>query len=153
MLRDVLTRPVPRQLWSHKPLPPREQVIQHLWPREYSLRAANPEFSVLLSLYMDFGISGIALGMALIGVAAGSLYEWFLRNSGSLEAQVAFALSLGVFVDVLRDSVVDSAIRLAFLVGPLVIIYRFAQIRTFVIQPGRHIDHLPHRIHAGLLHE
>jgi hypothetical protein len=127
LLRDLITRPVPRQLWPHKPFPPREQVIDRLWPQEYVSRTANPEFSVLLALYMDAGAVGIAIGMALLGAGARVLYEWFMDNSTSLHAQVVFALSLGVFIDALRDSPVDSAIRFAFLAGPLFAIFRYAR--------------------------
>jgi hypothetical protein len=32
---DLVTRPIPRQLWTAKPLSPREQLISRLWPSEY----------------------------------------------------------------------------------------------------------------------
>jgi hypothetical protein len=77
---------------------------------------------------MDGGLIGIAFGMTFLGAGARVLYEWFMHNSTSLYAQVVFALSLGVFIDALRDSPVDSAIRFAFLVGPLFAIFRYARL-------------------------
>jgi hypothetical protein len=77
---------------------------------------------------MDAGVVGIAIGMTLLGACARAFYEWFIHNSSSLHAQVVYALSLGVFIDALRDSPVDSAIRFAFLVGPLFVIFRHARV-------------------------
>ena len=130
MASDLLTRPVPRQLWPAKPITPREQIIQHLWPREYALHIANPEFSVLLTLYLDFGAAGIAVGLGVLGILARALYEWFRKNEDTLKAQTVFALSLGIFVDSLRDSPVDSFTRFAFIVAPLLFVFRWARFST-----------------------
>ena len=95
MALDFLTRPVPRQLWPGKPVAPREQIIAHLWPHEYASHIANPEFSVLLSLYLDFGVAGIAFGLAILGILARALYAWFNNRANSLRGQLVFALFAG----------------------------------------------------------
>src|SRR5581483_6501783 len=79
---DLVIRPIPRALWHDKPLAPREQVIATMWPAEYNtegMKLANPEFSILLYFYLDFGLPGIAVGMALFGLGARVAYEYFCR--------------------------------------------------------------------------
>src|SRR5215216_1800330 len=59
---DLIVRPIPRPLWEGKPRPPRERLVATLWPSDEA-RAINPEFSVLLYLYWDFGLIGVAIGL------------------------------------------------------------------------------------------
>src|SRR5690606_31795035 len=65
---DLITRPLPRVAWPGKPMPPREQVIETMWPAEYRHRVANPEFSVLLVLFLDAGIFSVMAGMVMLGL-------------------------------------------------------------------------------------
>src|SRR5919201_199423 len=57
---DLVSRPIPRALWSDKPEVPRHKLIATLWPIEYKKGGINPEFSVLLYFFWDFGIPGLA---------------------------------------------------------------------------------------------
>jgi hypothetical protein len=116
---DLISRPIPRALWSGKPLPPREKLVSTLWPRGPGQGGINPEFSVLLYLFWDFGIFGIAAGMLLFGIAARSLFEYFLSHRRSSAAQVLYSLSIWFIVIGLRDGPVDTFVQLMFIVFPI----------------------------------
>lgn len=123
---DFVTRPIPRELWSNKPLSPREKLISHVWPAEYAHRVANPEFSVLLYFYLDFAILGVIVGMAAYGVIARGLYEYFRTHHDNLVVRLMFALSVPFVVIALRDSPVDTFARGIFIFLPIWFAFRFA---------------------------
>src|SRR5206468_3305411 len=123
---DLFTRPIPRSLWGGKPLTPRDQVIEKLWPYLYSVHAANPEFTVLLSFYMDWGPLGALFGMAVIGVLARFLYSYFWANRRSVSVQVIFACALPFMVSAVRDMPVDTITRLSFVVLPAWLVFYVA---------------------------
>ncbi len=123
---DLLTRPVPRALWRGKPEPPRERVMNTLWPGLLRARVANPEFSGLGIFYLDFGVPGVLLGFGLYGVGARVLYTYLKRYESIATAQVLFAATLPFLVIALRDSFVDTVARTTLVVLPLVLILRFA---------------------------
>ncbi len=126
--RDFLIRPVPRNLWPEKPLPPREEVIATMAPAAYQAHIANPEFSNLFVFYIDFGLLG-GLALALYGIIGRTLYEWFRLHKTETAAQVIFALALPMIVIACRDSTVD-AFTLALLnVGPAWLVFRLSQVR------------------------
>lgn len=120
---DLLFRPIPRALWPRKPVAPREQVVERLFGRLYYARAANPEFSVLLYPYLDFGWPGVAGFLALFGVVARALYEYTRRYVDSVAVRLLFALALPMLALGVRDSPVDNFARLAFLVAPVWFIF------------------------------
>lgn len=126
VIGDLFVRPVPRQIWSEKPLPPREKVIATLWPAEYAMGKANPEFSVLLYFYLDFGFIGVAIGMIIYGVLWRALYEYYRMNETNIVAQLLFTTSLPFVVIAVRDSPVDTLIRGIFIIFPILIIFRVA---------------------------
>lgn len=115
---DFVFRPIPRALWAGKPLPPRERVIKALAPQRYAQGTANPEFSSLLTFYVDFGLLG-ALGLALFGIAARFIYEYLRAFPEVLSVQVIFALSVPFFISAVRDSTVDTFTRVVFTLGPI----------------------------------
>jgi hypothetical protein len=127
---DLVTRPVPRVLWSDKPLAPREKLLATMFPQEYRAGGINSEFSVLLYFYWDFGMLGIAVGLALLGVCFRRLYDWLQRDEGILMVQVVYALSLWFVPLALRDSPVDSLIKLVILVLPAWLILKLASAST-----------------------
>jgi len=120
---DLLVRPVPRILWSGKPLPPREQVISHLWPAEYAWRIANPEFSIMLVFFLDGGVIGVAAGMALFGIASRMVYEYAMLHHGNMMVRLVYALSLPFMIGGVRDSPVDTLIRMCIVVLPVLLIF------------------------------
>lgn len=127
---DLVTRPIPRQLWSEKPLAPRETIILRLWPEEYVHRVANPEFSVLLYFYLDFAIFGVIVGMAAYGVIARSVYEYFRAHDDNLVVRLVYSVSVPFVVIALRDSPVDTFARGVFILLPILLVFRFAAERT-----------------------
>jgi hypothetical protein len=124
---DLVVRPIPRTLWEGKPEPPRRTLIATIWPVEYSRGSINPEFSVLLYLYWDFWIMGVAVGLAFYGVVFRFLYEYFLRNQGILVMQVFFSLSLWFLVVAVRDSPVDMLASFSFTALPAIAIFAVAR--------------------------
>lgn len=121
---DLLFRPIPRQLWPNKPIPPRERITSTLWPRSPFL---NLEYSVLMIGYLDFGLLGVTTLMSILGIALRTLYVYFVRNALDLGAQLVFASTLPVVVSALRDGPVDTITRIVFVVVPLWLILRLAQ--------------------------
>ncbi|HEX8123183.1 MAG TPA: O-antigen polymerase [Solirubrobacteraceae bacterium] len=124
-LRDVLARPIPHQLWAGKPKQPKERVIAAIWPDAYEVGAANPEFSVLLSFFIDGGYPGAVLGMLLYGVLSAALYWWYLRNAASVGARAIFASALPFIVSGVRDTPVDTLQRVGMVAFPVLVIFYF----------------------------
>lgn len=136
IFEDLVLRPVPRPLWTGKPPIPRDHLIEAIWPVEAARGALNPEFSVLLYFYWDFGVAGVLVGMALFGMGARYLYEGLRRREDSLSARVFYALSLWFVVIGLRDSPVDTVVWAAFLVLPAWVIFRAARSSVRVESPA-----------------
>ncbi len=123
---DLILRPIPRTIWAGKPKPPREQVIERLWPQLYSRGIANPEFSVLFTLYFDAGLVGVILGMFACGLVLRAGYAYFRRHTGSMVVRLAFALWLPIVIILLRDTPTDTLARAVFVLLPLYVGYRVA---------------------------
>ncbi|HET6761305.1 MAG TPA: O-antigen polymerase [Gemmatimonadaceae bacterium] len=132
---DFVRRPMPRELWREKPLSPRETLISRLWPTEYRHGVANPEFSVLLYFYLDFALLGVIVGMALYGVIARVIYEYFRLHGDSLVVRLVFSLSVPFIAIALRDSPVDTFMRAAFVIVPVVVVFGFAAKRDQRLVP------------------
>jgi hypothetical protein len=129
ILGDLVARPIPRALWSDKPQPPRDKLIDSLWPGERKKAGINPEFSVLLYFFWDFGISGIVVGMALFGIAARALFEYFRSFRHSTAAQLLYSLALWFVVIGLRNGPVDTFVQLVFVVVPAWLAVRLSEWR------------------------
>ena len=125
---NLVTRPIPRELWASKPLPPGQEVVVTVWPQHYP--SLDPAFSPLLVLYWDFALPGVAVGMALFGLLARVLYAWFLRHRDEFGAQLLFAATLWFVVIGARNDPVDTIVLAAFLVGPVVAVVILASDRV-----------------------
>lgn len=126
-LGDVLLRPVPRAIWPGKPPPPREAVIQALWPRAYASRAASPEFSTLLYWYLDGGPIGVFVGLFLLGLLSRAAFESFMSNADLMMPRLLYAVLLLLLVSLLRDSPTDALARAAFVAVPIWLIFRLSR--------------------------
>jgi hypothetical protein len=124
---DLVIRPVPRAIWPAKPEPPREVLVEDLWPTE---RLANPEFTMALPLYWDFGLLGVLVGFLLLGVLLRFVYEYFSRHRDLLLAQLLFALAVPFIVIAVRDSPVDTVARAVFFFLPLWFIFWVSRVRS-----------------------
>jgi hypothetical protein len=123
---DLVARPIPRPLWPGKPSPPRDDLLSHVWPREYARGSINAEFSVLLYFYWDFGVVGVLVGLGAYGFTARYLYEYLRNNPTSPHVQALYALAVWFVIIALRDSPVDTLIRALFLIAPVVLIFSIA---------------------------
>jgi hypothetical protein len=119
-LGDLVSRPIPRELWADKPLPAREQVIRQVWPQFYP--GLNPTFTPILAFYRDLSVAGVVIGMALLGIAARVLYAWFRARSESFAAQLLFAATVWFTVIAIRNDPVDTVVFALFLVAPVIAI-------------------------------
>jgi hypothetical protein len=124
---DLLVRPVPRALWANKPLPPKEQVLATVVPREYKNGTANPEFTAVLSFYMDFGVPGVFLGMIVFGMIFRYVWDFYTSNRDTLEAQITLSLFVPFIAMALRDSPTTSLVRGGALFIPVWAMFRFAR--------------------------
>jgi hypothetical protein len=127
ILGDLVTRPIPRPLWGDKPRTPRERLIGEIWPVEAKRGALNPEFSVLLYFFWDFSYLGVLLGLALYGILARALFQYFLLHSSVLPVQIFFSVALCFIPLALRDSPVDTAIDLTFGLAPVLLAFWLAR--------------------------
>lgn len=123
-LGDLVTRPIPRELWADKPRTARDQVIQHVWPQFYP--GLNPTFTPILAFYRDLSVAGVVIGMALLGLAARVLYAWFRARSDSFAAQLLFAATVWFTVIAIRNDPVDTVVFALFLVAPVIAIVAVA---------------------------
>jgi hypothetical protein len=121
---DLLVRPIPRQLWAGKPDTPGHEVTAKVWPVARATGAFDPAFTPLLYLYWDFGLPGVVVGMALLGIAARALYEYLLRHAHSVLARLVFAAGLWYFVVALRYDPVSVFVWGVIIFVPLVLVLR-----------------------------
>jgi hypothetical protein len=117
VLGDLVLRPVPRQLWPGKPETPSQKIVSVAFPS--AAPYLNPAFSPLIFLFWDFWIVGVLVGMALFGLLARALYEWFLRFRHDLAAQLVFAVGLWFVVIGARNDPVDTIVISASVLFPL----------------------------------
>jgi hypothetical protein len=124
---DLVIRPAPRAIWAGKPETPRNDLKSVLWPTEHAKGTINPEFSVLLYFYWDFGLVGVVVGLGAYGMGARYLYEYFMRNHERVYVQVLYSLSVWFLVIALRDSPVDTLVRAAFILAPVCVLFPLAR--------------------------
>lgn len=129
ILGNLVSRPIPRALWSSKPELPRDRLDAALWPVATRRGGINPEFSVLLYLFWDFGFTGVIVGMSVFGIGARCLYEYLRVHADSLAVQVVYALALWFVVIGLRNDPVDTFIQFAFVVLPVWLVVRMPSLR------------------------
>jgi hypothetical protein len=121
---DLVSRPVPRAVWRDKPVPPREKLIASLWPVERHQGGINPEFSVLLYFFWDFGIPGVIAGMLGFGIVARALFTYFSNYRDAPAVQVLYSIAIWFIVIGLRNSPVDTLIQAFFIVFPAWVVLR-----------------------------
>jgi hypothetical protein len=132
MVRDVFERPIPRALWTDKPQPPRDHLISLLWPKDFNSahQSINPEFSILLYPYWDFGYVGVILFLAIVGVGVRILSNYGRFSANDSLEQALFAASLWLVPVVLRDTPTEALTRAVFVIGPILIIMRVSRRRV-----------------------
>jgi hypothetical protein len=123
---DLVSRPIPRQLWEGKPKPHTIVVTEAVWPVARETGDFQPTSTPLLSFYWDFGLLGAFLGLALYGVLARALYEYLLAAPGSARAQLVYALGVWTLVIALRVDPVLLVIHSVIMFVPLIVILSLA---------------------------
>lgn len=129
-IADLFLRPIPRAFWPEKPLTPVQQTVETLWPRAFADGIANPEFSVLLAFYRDFGLLGIVMGMAGFGILARALYEYYLAYKTNILVILILGVNLSFIVLGVRDNPVDNLWRWVPMVIPLWMVFQIAGRKT-----------------------
>ena len=143
LLKDVLSRPIPRQLWPGKPKPPQHQVTEKLAPRvgpvPYFLA-----YSVLIHPYLDWGMFG-ALLLAAYGIAFRALYEWYRLHERSEIAMATFAILLMGLVQAMRDGPVDALFNAVTIALPILVAWALSRTPKTVAgrTPRDAAGHLP----------
>jgi hypothetical protein len=128
VLRDGLVRPIPRSQWPSKPLAPRQDLIKTMNPQDFQNKNANPEMSSLLIPYLSWGMFG-ALWLVAYGIAARAVWEWFKLHKRNVAAQMIYALTLPLFLSVLRDSPVDAGALAIFIIVPIWLTFWLGRLR------------------------
>ena len=91
-----------------------------VWPGAREGGAFDPAFTPVLFFYWDFGIPGVFVGMALLGMLARALYEYLLLRPRSLVAQLVFASGLWYLVVAVRHDPVSVFVWGIVLFAPLI---------------------------------
>ena len=123
---DLVRRPVPRQLWDEKPDTPGHQIVATVWPEAREVGGFDPALTPLLYLYWDFGLAGVFVGMAAVGVGARGLFEYLLRYPRVLMVQLVFAASLMCLIPTLRQDPVSTLMEVLIVVAPIIVVFRLA---------------------------
>ena len=118
---DFFIRPIPRRLWAGKPVSPGHEVTDKVWPVAVATGDFDPAFTPLLYLYWDFGIPGVFVGMAMLGIGARALYEYLVRHERSPLAQLLFAAGIWYLVIAVRYDPVSVIVWGIILFVPIVI--------------------------------
>jgi hypothetical protein len=124
---DLIVRPIPRKLWAGKPEPPTEEVTTAVWPIARRTGNFDPAYTPLLFLYWDFGLPGVFVGMALLGVLARSLLAYLDGHRQNLVAQMAYAAGLCFLVVAVRHDPVSVIVWAIIIFVPVVGIFRLAE--------------------------
>jgi len=131
---DLVIRPVPHQLWKHKPLAPEAALTQKLWPESYKDGTAHPVYSVMGTFYFDYGLPGVFVGMLLVGLGYGLVRSRLLEARDTALLLVAAAL-IPLLVTGLRDSFPDTVLHFVFVVLPLLVTVEIVRRRGALPQP------------------
>jgi hypothetical protein len=133
---DFFLRPIPRDLWPGKPQTPWLEVTGRVWPSARTTGDFEPAFTPVFSFYWDFGLFGVFVGMALIGLGARAAYEYLNRHPANLVVQVLFASALCFFVVVLRHDPVSVTVWGIVIFVPIVAIFSAAGKRVRSLPVG-----------------
>jgi hypothetical protein len=125
-LGDLVRRPIPRELWESKPEPPGQQVVARVWPVAKEEGNFDPAFTPLLFLYWDFGIAGVLAGMALYGLLARTLFEFFRAHAEAALAQLLLAAGAMYLVFAVRTDPVLVFVHGVVLFLPLIGLFALA---------------------------
>src|SRR5450830_1675767 len=77
ILKDLVASFVPRFLWPGKPVIGNSEVIGNLY---FNTSGTSPATTYMGDLYRNFGLVGIFMGMALLGVSLRLLYRWLIEG-------------------------------------------------------------------------
>jgi O-antigen/teichoic acid export membrane protein len=117
---EILVHWVPRALWAGKPRQGDETLSRKLF-YETRISQAPRQFSPLANFYLDLGLVGGLVGMALLGLMARAHYEYFIHNITNATVQLLYAATLPFWIVLFRGNLTDTAGRLVFIVPPLLL--------------------------------
>jgi hypothetical protein len=127
-LTDMIVRWIPRQFWAGKPQPPEVQVTAKVAPPPPGQPAYLLAYSILMHVYLDFGMFGAIL-IAGLGIFYRTLWEWFMRHRHSEIAMALFAVSLPEMVETIRDGPVDAVFNLVAVAGAVLLAWAVSRSR------------------------
>ena len=123
-IEDV-TRPVPRAIWSGKPIAAETDMMSQLWPDLYALNI-HFTFSMFAEPYLNFGVLGVALVLFVAGVLWRALYTWFRRAPNNPGVMTLYALSFPYLFVYMRGGFGLDYYRQAFAVIPVLLALAYA---------------------------
>ena len=96
ILKDLVASFVPRFLWPGKPVIGNSEIIGNLY---FNTSGTSPATTYMGDLYRNFGLFGIFIGMALLGVSLRLLYRWFIEGQKLQPLRCALFLVIGMGVN------------------------------------------------------
>jgi oligosaccharide repeat unit polymerase len=90
---EALARPVPKALFPGKPLSADQVLNAALFPESYE-RGLGVSFSIFGEPYLNGGLLGVVIVMALLGGASGLFWSWFNRRPTNIHAISIAALCI-----------------------------------------------------------
>jgi hypothetical protein len=129
-LAFVFIRPIPREIWPSKPAPPAQQIIVNSFGTNAAL-FSGPAYPNFGEYYIALGVPTLVLGMLAFGIGNRTLYEWLKTNIHNPWVQVAYAVSVGLLIQIIgRGYTAQNFNFWVFTVLPILLIgafYRFMQ--------------------------
>lgn len=122
---QIPLHPIPRLIWPKKP-----PLFVSSWDEllERSGITEGSSEGILGDLYIQWGLTGVLLGMALLGVFWRGLYAYLLRAPTGTFAQLMYAVFLGNVPTLVMQSGVSAFWKwIPFMIPALVLSYRFAR--------------------------
>ena len=89
---EALVRPVPRALWSGKPIEADSQLMRAIWPR-FQAAGIGFAFSFFGEPFLNFGWFGVFILALIFGMLSRTLYAWFRREAWNPAVIAVYALS------------------------------------------------------------
>jgi oligosaccharide repeat unit polymerase len=89
---EALARPVPRALWSGKPIEADSQLMKAIWPR-FQAAGTGFAFSFFGEPFLNFSWVGVFIVALIFGVLCRTLYAWFRRDARNSAVIAVYALS------------------------------------------------------------
>jgi oligosaccharide repeat unit polymerase len=126
---EALTRPVPHEIYSRKPIAADTLLNQTLYPATAQLHVGFA-FSIFGEPWLDGGWWSVVTVMLIFGFAMRCQYEWLQRSPRNITAVVIYSLTVPFIFIYMRGGFGVDYQREAIVVVPFYLLYRYTHPRV-----------------------